>query len=112
MLDKRKCKTANRLSATLNANLETKETKTNMNNLIFKDNNIRTNGDMVCLTDMAKPYGKRVNNWSQLDSSQAYLEALSAVTGIPVSLLIESSDSGTFAHQALCDNLPDESRLT
>jgi KilA-N domain len=69
-----------------------------MTNLIFKDNNIRTNGDMVCLTDMAKPYAKTVATWNQLKTSKEYLEALSAVIGIPISLLIESSDSGTFAH--------------
>jgi KilA-N domain len=69
-----------------------------MNNLTFKDNDIRTKGDMVCLTDMAKPFAKRVNNWQRMEATQAYLEALSVVTLISVTLLIETSDSGTFAH--------------
>ncbi len=69
-----------------------------MSNLIFKDNNIRTNGNLVCLTDMAKPYGKLVTGWTRLDSTQAYLEALSVDMQISITLLIEISDAGTFAH--------------
>jgi hypothetical protein len=55
-----------------------------MTNLIFKDNSIRTNGDMVCLTDMAKPYGKQVRHWTDNNETQAYLSALSAASGIPL----------------------------
>jgi hypothetical protein len=38
----------------------------------------------VCLTDMAKASDKRVNNWSQLNSTQEYLTELETITGIPV----------------------------
>jgi hypothetical protein len=70
-----------------------------MSNLIFKDNNIRTNKDMVCLTDMAKPYGKKVNDWVRVEATEAYLSALSAATGIPApSLLVVLDGKPTFAH--------------
>jgi hypothetical protein len=69
-----------------------------MTNLIFKDNSIRTNGDMVCLTDMAKPYGKAVAHWLEIDSTQAYLTALSAAIDIPIaSILVVSNGKPTFA---------------
>ena len=69
-----------------------------MTNLIFNNNSIRTNGNLVCLTDMAKPFSKLVTGWTRLDSTQAYLEALSADMQISITLLIETSDAGTFAH--------------
>jgi KilA-N domain len=48
----------------------------------------------VCLTDMAVASGKRLNNWIQTDKSKSYLEALSSVTGIPVTELVEISQGG------------------
>jgi hypothetical protein len=32
---------------------------------------------------MAKPYGKKVNDWVRVEATEAYLSALSAATGIP-----------------------------
>jgi hypothetical protein len=70
-----------------------------MTNLIFKGNNIRTNGDMVCLTDMAKSYGKAVAHWLEIDATQAYLTALSVAIDIPIaSILVVSNGKPTFAH--------------
>jgi hypothetical protein len=66
-----------------------------MSNLIFKDNSIRTKGDMVCLTDMAKPFTKTVAHWLENQTTKSFLSALSADIGIPISLLIETSDAGT-----------------
>ena len=42
----------------------------------------------VNLTQMAKPFNKRVSDWSRSESAKAYLEATSIVTGICVSELL------------------------
>lgn len=69
-----------------------------MSNLIFNNNSIRTNGNLVCLTDMAKPFeGKRLVDWTRLDSTEAYLSALSVEVGIPTSsILVVSHGKPTF----------------
>lgn len=69
-----------------------------MNALTFQDNSIRTNGNLVCLTDMAKPYGKLVKDWTTLDSTQAYLKALNTEEGgIPLSpILVVSHGKPSF----------------
>jgi KilA-N domain len=69
-----------------------------MSNLIFKDTSIRTNNNLVCLTDMAKPYGKLVGHWLENQTTKSFLSALSADIVIPITILIETSDVGTFAH--------------
>ena len=57
----------------------------------------------VCLTDMAKASGKQVNDYLRLDSTKAYLEALSLETGVSTSTLIftvrgKGKKQGTWAH--------------
>jgi hypothetical protein len=48
---------------------------------------------------MAKPYGKKVNDWVRVEATEAYLSALSAATGIPApSLLVVLDGKPTFAH--------------
>lgn len=59
----------------------------------------------VNATAMCKGAGKKLNDWSRLKRSKAYLEALSSETGIPVSQLIITIDidgqsglQGSWAH--------------
>lgn len=60
----------------------------------YKGKNIRINSNTryVCLTDMASASGKRLNNWTQTEKANSYLEALSVGTGIPVPTLLYVSD--------------------
>ncbi|WP_414575174.1 KilA-N domain-containing protein [Anabaena sp. CCY 9402-a] len=59
----------------------------------------------MSLTDMAQACGKRLNNWSQLESTKSYLVALSTCTGIPADVLIntivygDNSNRGTWGHR-------------
>ncbi len=70
----------------------------------FQSNNIRfetRNGRIwVCLTDMAKASGKKVNNWNQLDSTKAYIAYVESVATFPVTETIQGGDpkaQGTWA---------------
>lgn len=83
-----------------------------MTNLTFREFNsktIRIRADRyVCLTDMAKATGKKVNDWLRLKSTVELIEAYSGSTGIPADQLIEVNESegsndnrGTFAHPHL-----------
>jgi hypothetical protein len=74
--------------------------------LTYKDSEIqqRDQDGYVNLTQMAKANNVRVNNWLQLESSKAYIQALEADTGITASelLIINKggipSEQGTWAH--------------
>ena len=57
----------------------------------------------TCLTDMAKAAGKLVADYLKIDSTQAYLQALSTDMNIPLSSLVKVSKGGngkqgTWAH--------------
>lgn len=57
----------------------------------------------VSLTDMAKAAGKQVNDYLRLDTTKAYLEALSMDINTPVSALVKvvqgkGKKQGTWAH--------------
>jgi hypothetical protein len=61
--------------------------------------------NFVNLTQMAKPYGKKVNHWMENDSTKDYLNALSSEVGIPASQLVVSLkgnsskfEQGSWAH--------------
>jgi len=78
-----------------------------MTELIWKGNIFeqREVDNFVCLTQMAKIFNKRVNDWTRYDSSTAYIEAVSEETGIHVSQLLVSLkgnsgnfEQGTWAH--------------
>lgn len=63
-----------------------------------------TDDVMICLTDMAKATGKKVNDWTRLKSTEEYLEQYSSVTGIPVSECFQqlkggNQEQGTWANQ-------------
>lgn len=65
----------------------------------------RESDNYVCLTQMAKIFDKRVNDWTRYDSSKAYVEAVSTETGIHVSGLMvqikggnDKENQGTWAH--------------
>ena len=60
-----------------------------------------------CLTDMAKATGKKVNDWLRLKSTNEFLEHYSAMTGIPVDVMLQVSQGGnnpegTWANQEIC----------
>lgn len=62
----------------------------------FNDKTIRFREDgYICLTDMAKATGKRYPDWSRLDSTKSYLEALSAVVHKTTTELIDVTQGGT-----------------
>lgn len=44
---------------------------------------------------MCKRYGRKVNDFARLKGSKDYLEALSSVTGIPVTELVQQIQGGT-----------------
>jgi polyhydroxyalkanoate synthesis regulator phasin len=46
-------------------------------------------------TEMCKRYGRKVNDFARLKGSKDYLEALSSVTGIPVTELVQQIQGGT-----------------
>jgi len=78
-----------------------------MSQLTWKGNIFeqRDNDDFVCLTQMAKIFDKKVNDWTRYDSSTAYIEAVSCETGINASQLLVSLKGnsanfgqGTWAH--------------
>lgn len=48
----------------------------------------------ACLTDMAQASGKFVANWNQTKASRSYLEKLSAVIGIPIAELVQTTEGG------------------
>lgn len=59
---------------------------------------------MVNATEMAKPFGKLVADWTRQKSTEEFLTSLSAVRGIPISALIQSvkggnSVQGTWMHE-------------
>lgn len=68
----------------------------------YKGKNIRVNpiDRYTCLTDMAKASGKLVKDWVRLDSTTAYLEALSSMAGIPLTnlLVVGKGNQPTWAH--------------
>lgn len=71
----------------------------------WNDYTIRIREDRyVSLTDMAYASGKRPPDWNRLDSSKAYLKALSSVLKINTDDLVlvvqggNSGDQGTWAH--------------
>ena len=78
----------------------------------WNDRTIRIREDRyVCLTDMAQASGKNINDFLRLNKTKSYLEALSTVTGNPVTAqnqgfqaLIEvkkggnPQDQGTWGH--------------
>ena len=49
---------------------------------------------MVNATEMAKPFGKLVADWTRQKSTEEFLTQLSAVRGIPISALIQSVKGG------------------
>lgn len=60
---------------------------------------IRKEDRYVCLTDIAKASGKKLNDWSRQESTSEYLQALEQVTGIPATQLIEvQNGKPTYAH--------------
>ena len=72
---------------------------------VWKSKIIRQREDgYVCLTDMAQAAKKQLNDWTRQKGTQRYLDALSSVTGIPVTLLVqvfqggEPSEQGTWGH--------------
>jgi KilA-N domain len=74
-----------------------------MNNSIIKNWNnkrIRFREDgYVCISDMAAAAGKRVANWTRLDSTNEYLQAFSLVTQIRVTALLDvSHGTESWAH--------------
>lgn len=60
------------------------------------------------LTDMAEATGKLVADWTRLKTSNAYLEQLSAIMGIPIMALTDTwrggdvNTRGTWAHKKVC----------
>ena len=73
--------------------------------------NQRATDGYINATEMCKAAGKRFNNYSQLSSTDDYLEALSLDTGIPVSRLIQSFRGsppelqGTWVHPQIAIHL-------
>jgi|GEM_PF-2735876 len=64
----------------------------------------RVSDDYVSLTDMAKVEGKLIADYLRLESTKAYIQALSDETGIPIVSLIVTKGGrggGTFAHPHL-----------
>lgn len=65
-----------------------------------------SNGDSVLVnaTEMAKPFGKLVGDWTRLKSTTEFLTALSTDMQIPISALIQSvkggnAEQGTWLHE-------------
>jgi len=59
-------------------------------------------------TAMCQAHGKRFNDWSRLDSSKEYLEALILTTGIPAVKLVVSLEGrygGTWIHPVLANRV-------
>ena len=46
-------------------------------------------------TEMCKRYGRKFNDFARLKGSKAYVEALSSVTGIPVTERVQQIQGGT-----------------
>jgi hypothetical protein len=78
-----------------------------MSNLTWKGNLFeqREFDNYVCLTQMAKIFDKKVNDWSKTDSSRGYLQAVSTETNIPATELLiiskggnDKDNQGTWAH--------------
>lgn len=63
------------------------------------------NGDvMVNATEMAKPFGKLVADWTRQKSTNEFISSLSSVKGIPISALVQvvkggTSEQGTWMHE-------------
>jgi hypothetical protein len=68
----------------------------------FEGKRIRLNpiDRYVCLTDMARNTGKKVNDFLRLENTREFIEALSFVTGIPVTnlLIVGDKSTRTWAH--------------
>jgi len=61
----------------------------------------RRSDDFVCLTDMARVQGKQISDYLRLESTKAYIEALSETRGFPIESMVHSKEGrngGTFAH--------------
>jgi KilA-N domain len=61
----------------------------------------RVSDDFVCLTDMAKVEGRLIADYLRLESTKAYVEALSETMGIPIESLVVvkgGRNGSTFAH--------------
>lgn len=62
---------------------------------------------MVNATEMAKPFGKRTNNWLNNKQTEELISCISAVTGIPATELVQvrqggaPEDQGTWLHEDL-----------
>lgn len=56
---------------------------------------IRHSDRYVCLTDMAQASGKQFGHWNELRSTKAYLNALSAIIGIPIMDLVQVQVGGS-----------------
>lgn len=71
----------------------------------------RAGDQYVDATAMCKSCDKRWHDYARLDNTQAFLAALSAETGIPVSALVETrkggkpSEQGTFVHPDIAVHL-------
>jgi phage antirepressor YoqD-like protein len=81
-----------------------------MSNIIrsWNSKHIRIRPDRyVSLTDMAKSCGKLTGHWLENKSTKEYLDALSPVTGLPITELLQvfqggvPEDQGTWAHPKL-----------
>ena len=61
----------------------------------------RISDEYVCLTDMAKVEGKLIADYLRLESTKAYIEALSETMGIPIKSLVVAKggrNGSTYAH--------------
>lgn len=69
----------------------------NSNNIRFENREGRV---WVCLTDMAKASGKRINDWNRLNATTEFLTEFEGVAGIPVTETIQGGQptlQGTWA---------------
>jgi prophage antirepressor-like protein len=70
----------------------------NSNNIRFENREGRV---WVCLTDMAKASGKRINDWNRLNATSEFLTEFESIAGIPVILSnvgnLAESERGTWA---------------
>jgi hypothetical protein len=69
----------------------------NSNNIRFENREGRV---WVCLTDMAKASGKRINDWNRLNATTEFLTEFEGVAGIPVTEIIQGGQptlQGTWA---------------